>query len=51
MYRKYRDLMLARAVSQLYNEMAGRHRTRPRSIQMIRTATISASDLKRTNGI
>jgi len=51
MYREYRDLTLTGAVSQLYDEMAGRHRTRPRSIQIIRTATLSAKDLKRTNGM
>lgn len=51
MYREYRDLALTGAVSQLYDEMAGRHRTRPRSIQIIRTATLAASDLKRTNGM
>jgi large subunit ribosomal protein L18Ae len=51
MYREYRDLKLTGAVTQLYNEMAGRHRTRPRSIQIIRTATLQASDLKRTNGM
>ena len=50
MYREYRDLKLTGAVSQLYNEMAGRHRTRPRSIQIIRTATLGASELKRPNG-
>eukprot|EP00957_Ditylum_brightwellii_P023054 1739260-Ditylum_brightwellii.AAC.1 len=31
--------------------MAGRHRTRPRSIQIIRTATLQAKDLKRVNGM
>lgn len=51
MYREYRDLTLTGAVSQLYDEMAGRHRTRPRSIQIIRTATLSASELKRSNGM
>eukprot|EP01083_Nonionella_stella_P076802 209455_1 len=51
MYREYRDLKLTGAVSQLYNEMAGRHRTRPRSIQIIRTATVEAKDLKRPNGM
>lgn len=49
MYREYRDLTLTGAVSQLYDEMAGRHRTRPRSIQIIRTATVKASELKRTD--
>ena len=51
MYREYRDLTLTGAVQQLYNEMAGRHRTRPRSIQIIRTATLAASELKRVNGM
>merc|ERR1712125_259955 len=51
MYREFRDLTLTGAVSQLYDEMAGRHRTRPRSIQIIRTATLSASELKRPNGM
>uniref|UniRef100_A0A6T8GSP1 60S ribosomal protein L18a n=1 Tax=Proboscia inermis TaxID=420281 RepID=A0A6T8GSP1_9STRA len=51
MYREFRDLTLVGAVSQLYDEMAGRHRTRPRSIQIIRTATLKPSELKRTNGM
>ena len=49
MYREFRDITLTGAVSQLYDEMAGRHRTRPRSIQIIRTATVAAKDLKRAN--
>lgn len=49
MYREFRDLTLTGAITQLYNEMAGRHRTRPRSIQIIRTATLGAKDLKREN--
>ncbi len=51
MYREYRDMKLTGAVSQLYNEMAGRHRTRPRSIQIIRTAEVADEDLKRPNGM
>ena len=51
MYREFRDVKLTGAVSQLYDEMAGRHRTRPRSIQIIRTATVKAADLKRPNGM
>merc|ERR1739844_393869 len=47
MYREYRDLTVTGAVTQLYNEMAGRHRTRPRSIQIIRTAVVASKDLKR----
>ena len=51
MYREYRDVKLTGAVSQLYDEMAGRHRTRPRSIQIIRTAVVAAKDLKRPDGM
>jgi large subunit ribosomal protein L18Ae len=52
MYREFRDLTINGAVSQLYSEMAGRHRTRPRSIQIIRTAVVEkTSDLQRTNGM
>ena len=50
MYREFRDVALTGAVSQLYDEMAGRHRARPRSIQIIRTGTVKAADLKRANG-
>jgi large subunit ribosomal protein L18Ae len=49
MYREFRDVTLCGAVNQLYDEMAGRHRTRPRSIQIIRTAIVAAKDLKRVN--
>jgi len=49
MYREYRDLTVCGAVSQLYDEMAGRHRTRPRSIQIIRTGVVETKDIKRAN--
>merc|ERR1712222_1801 len=49
MYREYRDVRLTGAVSQLYDEMAGRHRCRPRSIQIIRTEVIKPGDLKRVS--
>lgn len=49
MYREFRDVQLTGAVSQLYDEMAGRHRTRPRSIQIIRTSTVAPKDLRRPN--
>jgi len=51
MYREFRDLTLTGAVSQLYDEMAGRHRARPRSVQIIRTEIIASKDLKRENGM
>jgi len=49
MYREYRDLTVCGAISQLYDEMAGRHRTRPRSIQIIRTGVVATKDVKRAN--
>jgi len=49
MYREFRDVKLTGAVSQLYDEMAGRHRARPRSVQIIRTGTVTAGELKRPN--
>lgn len=51
MYREFRDVKLTGAVSQLYDEMAGRHRCRPRSIQIIRTGIVANEDLKRPNGM
>jgi len=51
MYREFRDVKLTGAISQLYDEMAGRHRTRPRSIQIIRTGVVANEDLKRPNGM
>mmetsp|Transcript_19174 Transcript_19174/g.60300 ORF Transcript_19174/g.60300 Transcript_19174/m.60300 type:complete len:178 (-) Transcript_19174:102-635(-) len=49
MYREYRDLKLTGAVNQLYSEMASRHRARPRSIQIIRTAQVADADVKRAS--
>ena len=49
MYREYRDVTLNSAIEHLYHDMAGRHRTRNKSIQIIRTATVAAKDCKRTN--
>jgi len=33
----------------MYSEMAGRHRARPRSVQIIRTAQITDDEVKRPN--
>ena len=49
MYREIRDTTITSAVTQVYDEMAGRHRARPRSINIIRTAELKASELKRPN--
>merc|ERR1712070_880633 len=48
MYREYRDVTLNGAIDTLYNDMAGRHRSRNKSIQIIKTATVAAKDCKRT---
>jgi large subunit ribosomal protein L18Ae len=49
MYREYRDISLNAAIGNLYNDMAGRHRARFASIQIIKTATVAAKDTKRVN--
>lgn len=49
MYREYRDVTLNAAIGNLYNDMAGRHRSRNKSIQIIRTATVADADCKRPN--
>ena len=51
MYREYRDVSINNAVETLYNDMAGRHRSRNQSIQIIKTATVAAKDCKRTSTI
>lgn len=48
MYREYRDTHLNRAIDNLYDDMAGKHRARSRSIQIIRTAIVANQDSKRT---
>merc|ERR1739845_340545 len=47
MYREYRDVTLAGAVTQMYREMAGRHRARPGSIQVLKTKVVKAADCRR----
>lgn len=49
MYKEYRDVTLCGAVEQLYAELAGRHRARPRSIQIMRTAILAAKDTKKAS--
>ena len=48
MYKEYRDISLCKAVEQMYSELAGRHRARPRSIQIMRTAIVAAKDCKKS---
>ena len=51
MYREYRSLTLNSAIDAMYSEMAGRHRARPRSIQIIRTSIVNEADVKRANAM
>eukprot|EP00929_Paragymnodinium_shiwhaense_P048287 TRINITY_DN2442_c1_g1_i9.p1 TRINITY_DN2442_c1_g1~~TRINITY_DN2442_c1_g1_i9.p1 ORF type:complete len:217 (+),score=64.12 TRINITY_DN2442_c1_g1_i9:88-651(+) len=47
MYKEFRDVTINGAVSQLYSEMAGRHRAQPGSIQIINSAVIPAGKCRR----
>merc|ERR1712141_694539 len=47
MYREYRDVALPLAVTQMYREMAARHRARPGSIQVLRTKQVKSNECRR----
>jgi len=47
MYREYRDLTTAGAVTQMYRDMGSRHRARAHSIQVMRVEQIAAKQCKR----
>lgn len=47
MYREYRDVSLTGAIDTMYQDMAGRHRTRAGSLQVLGTATVADEDCKR----
>ena len=47
MYKEYRSNTLNGAMSQMYNELAGRHSARAESIHVIKTVVLPASSLKR----
>lgn len=49
MMKEYRDNTLCGAVDQMYEELAGRHYVRPRSLQIMRTGTVSDEEVKRTS--
>merc|ERR1712178_595820 len=48
MYREYRELSKADAVTACYSEMAGRHRVRARSLHIISVDEVAARDTRRT---
>lgn len=47
MYKEFRDTTLCGAMEQLYSDMAGRHRARTSSIQIIKTGVVAVKDVKR----
>ena len=47
MYREYRALSAAAAVTAMYRELGSRHRARSRSIQIIGIKPIKAGECKR----
>ncbi|XP_039273405.1 large ribosomal subunit protein eL20-like [Styela clava] len=49
MYREYRDVKVASAVTQCYRDMGARHRARPGSIQIMKVEEVAASKCRRTN--
>ncbi|XP_060599607.1 large ribosomal subunit protein eL20-like [Ruditapes philippinarum] len=49
MYREYRDLTAAGAVTQCYRDMGARHRARASTIQIMRVEEVAASKTRRPN--
>lgn len=51
MYKEYRDVSKSGAISQMYSEMAGRHRARSNCIHIIRIQEIEPSKCVRSHMI
>merc|ERR1712007_224955 len=49
MYKEYRDVSLNACVEKMYADMSSKHRVRKSSIQIVKTAVISAKACKRPN--
>merc|ERR1712119_138760 len=47
MYREYRDVKVANAVTSCYRDMGARHRARPGSIQIMKVAEVHSAKCKR----
>merc|ERR1739842_257071 len=47
MYREYRDMTVAAAITQCYRDMAARHRARGSSIQIMKVEPVAAKDCRR----
>eukprot|EP00389_Voromonas_pontica_P001521 GDKH01002267.1.p2 GENE.GDKH01002267.1~~GDKH01002267.1.p2 ORF type:complete len:88 (-),score=19.09 GDKH01002267.1:179-442(-) len=48
MYKEYRDISQNGVVSQMYAEMAGRHRALASNIQIVKVVEVANADCKRT---
>jgi len=51
MYKEFRDITLTGAVSQMYQEMSGRHSARHDTIRIIKTSVLADSQLRRNQTI
>lgn len=51
MYKEVRDVTLCGAISQLYNELAGRHSARIETVHIIKTSVIAPNELRREASI
>ena len=49
MYREYRDLTRALAVTQCYRDMGAKHRARPSTIQIMKIKRLEAKDCRRVH--
>ncbi|CAF0980036.1 unnamed protein product [Didymodactylos carnosus] len=49
MYREYRDLTRAAAVTQCYRDMGAKHRARPSTIQIMKIKRLQAKDCRRVH--
>jgi large subunit ribosomal protein L18Ae len=49
MYREYRDLTRALAVTQCYRDMGAKHRARPSTIQIMKIKRLAAKDCRRAH--
>ena len=51
MYKEYRDVTASGAVSQMYQEMASRHRAKMDTIHIVSLTTVADKDVKRAKNV
>lgn len=51
MYKEYRDTTLCGAVSQMFQEMSGRHSARSDTIRIIKTTVVLDKDVRRAGTV